>query len=117
MRNLLSAAITAVVFASTLSAASTQAYDGYDRSVLIINDTSVTIENVYAGNADSSYYRNVDLLGNEVLYPGESIWVDPEDYSGYCRYYFKAVFSDGDVVQSRNTVNACESDASWRLYE
>lgn len=117
MRNLLSAAITAVVFATTLFAASAQAYDGYDRSVLIINDTSYTIDHIYAGNADSRYYRDVDLLGSEVLYPGESIWVNPEDYTGYCLYYFKAVFDDGDVVKSHNTVNACDSDASWRLYD
>ena len=77
-----------------------------DRHVLVINDTSYTIREFYASNVGASSWQE-DILGDAVLAPGDTINVNIDDASGYCKYDFRAVFEDGDEATKR-AVNVCE---------
>ena len=77
-----------------------------DRHVLVTNDTSYTIREFYASNVGASSWQE-DILGNDVLVPGDSINVNIDDASGYCKYDFRAVFDDGTEA-TKPAVNVCE---------
>jgi hypothetical protein len=77
-----------------------------DRHVLVTNDTSYTIREFYASNVGASSWQE-DILGNDVLVPGDSINVNIDDASGYCKYDLRAVFNDGTEATKR-AVNVCE---------
>ena len=65
-----------------------------DRHVTIVNNTNATITNFYGSNAGTNSWEE-DILGRDVLTPGNSTSIDFNDGSGYCNFDFKAVFSDG----------------------
>ena len=67
---------------------------GNDYYVEVTNNTPYVLEELYASNRDTGNWLN-DLLGSEVLYPGQSISVDTDDGSGYCIFDLQAVFEDG----------------------
>ena len=77
-----------------------------DRHVLVTNDTSYTIREFYASNGGAESWEE-DILGDAVLQPGDSVNVNIDDASGYCKYDFRAVFEDGDEATKR-AVNVCE---------
>jgi hypothetical protein len=78
----------------------------YDRRIEIINRTNLTIRTVNSTNVGRSDW-GVDLLGNAVIPPGRRMVINVEDRSGYCRYDFRAVFSNGRQI-TRHGVNVCE---------
>jgi hypothetical protein len=78
----------------------------FDRRIEIVNRTGMTIRTVHSTHVGRSDW-GVDLLGRAVIPPGGRMVISVEDYSGYCRYDFRAVFSDGRRI-TRRGVNVCE---------
>lgn len=93
------------LLASVLFATACQA-DTYDRRVNIVNETSFTIVEFYASNVSVDVWEE-DILGADVLDPGQSVLINIDDGSEYCEYDIRAVFSDGEEVV-RNALNVCE---------
>ncbi|MEY4871050.1 MAG: hypothetical protein RLZZ563_380 [Pseudomonadota bacterium] len=77
-----------------------------DRRVEIINNTGFTIVEFYGSNTGSKSWEE-DILGTDVLPSGSSVVINFDDESGYCKFDFRAVFEDGDVLD-RGDVNICE---------
>jgi hypothetical protein len=91
-----------------------QSRDGYNRWVWIINDTSVILTHFYASNVSQRGWGR-DILGREVLYPGERVEILIDDGTGYCMYDFRAIF-DYDTPVEFFGFNACEQ-AAWTIHE
>lgn len=70
---------------------------GANREVTIINKTRVPMVEFYASNTGTESWEE-DILGADILNPGESIDIDIDDGTGACRFDFKAVFKDGEAV-------------------
>jgi hypothetical protein len=101
------------LFAFCLLGLSTaHAQDGRNRHVLVINETSFTLEKFYASNIGTNDWQE-DILGLGVLAPGRSVNVNIDDGSSYCHFDLKAVFSNGQQVIRRN-VNVCQLER-WIL--
>lgn len=77
-----------------------------DRRVEISNDTSYTIVEFYASNVGEKAWEE-DILGRDMLAPGESVVINIDDGTGHCLYDFKAVFEDGDELE-KGRINVCE---------
>lgn len=77
-----------------------------DRRVQIINNTGYTIVEFYGSNTGSNSWEE-DILGQDVLPSGNSVVINFDDASGYCKFDFRAVFEDGDVLE-KGGVNICE---------
>jgi hypothetical protein len=108
----LAAAAAVLVGGSMVAGFSDPAYaqrDRYDRRIEIHNRTGITIREVYSTNVGISTWGR-DLLGDEVIPPGRMMMITVEDNSGYCRYDFRAVLTNGREVVSRG-VNVCETVA------
>jgi hypothetical protein len=78
-----------------------------DRHVKLINETDHTIVQFYASNVGQNDWEE-DILGSDMLKPGGAVTVNIDDGTGYCKYDFKAVFSDGDVLV-RHGIDVCET--------
>jgi hypothetical protein len=77
-----------------------------DRRVQINNQSSYDIIEFYASNTGTQSWEE-DILGSSILPAGNSVLINIDDGSGYCKYDFMAVFSDGEEVVSGNN-NVCE---------
>ncbi len=85
-----------------------------DRRVKIINETRHIIVRFYASNVNATSWEE-DILGQDVLKPGQSVVINIDDGSGYCLFDFKAVFDDGDSLV-RQRVDVCKI-SSYRYTE
>ena len=101
------AVAAALVAATALPAAA------LDRRVRIINNTKYTIVEFYGSHTGTTSWQE-DILGYDVLPPGNSVNVNFDDGTGYCIFDFKAVFNDGDVLEKYG-VNVCEI-STYRYY-
>jgi hypothetical protein len=77
-----------------------------DRRVKINNTSSYDIIEFYASNTGTDSWEE-DILGEDILPSGQSVMVNIDDGSGYCKFDFLAVFDDGDKVTSTDN-NVCE---------
>ena len=77
-----------------------------DRHVTIINSTSTTMKMFFASNVDAKKWEE-DILGDEVIHPGDSIDINVDDGTGHCEFDFRALFSDG-VESVKNRVDVCK---------
>ena len=77
-----------------------------DRRVTIVNNTGYTIVRFFGSNTGSGSWEE-DILGEDVLPSGDSVVINFDDASGYCKFDFRAVFEDGDELV-REGVNVCE---------
>jgi len=77
-----------------------------DRRVRIVNDSKHVITAFYGTNVSDEGWGD-SLLGADALKPGNSIVLDFEDNSGYCRFRFRATFDDGKELV-RRSINVCE---------
>ncbi|TKA94960.1 hypothetical protein FAZ78_19440 [Cereibacter changlensis] len=77
-----------------------------DRRVQIVNETGFTMVEFYGSNKGSQSWEE-DILGQDVLEDGQSVVINFDDESGYCKFDFRAVFEDGDEVVEAG-VNVCE---------
>ncbi len=105
-------ALAAALLVSGFASGPAQAQE--DRRVRIINETSYTIVRFYGSNAGSNSWEE-DILGDDVLPPGQSVVINFDDGTGYCKFDFKAEFDDGDEV-IQNRINVCEIE-SFRFTE
>lgn len=97
---------TTGVLAAAISLMATQAAFALDRRVRIVNDTGFDIVRFYGSNKGSKSWEE-DILGSDILSSGSSVTINFDDNSGYCKFDFKAVFNDGDVLVKKN-INICE---------
>lgn len=98
--------LTALAVAGALVALSISSAAALDRRVRINNNTGYDIVEFYASNKGTNDWEE-DILGRGILAAGESIVINIDDGSGYCKFDFLAVFEDDDQVVSRNN-NVCE---------
>jgi hypothetical protein len=84
-----------------------------DRRVRIINETGYSIREFYASNVGSRSWEE-NILGTDVLGPGDSVVIDFDDNTGHCMFDFRAIFSDGDEMV-RERVHICDI-ATFRYY-
>ncbi len=84
---------------------STASGGGYDRHVLVVNNSPYTVTQFYGSNAGSDSWEE-DILGADVLPPGASVNVNFDDGTGYCTFDFKAVFSDGTYT-TESGIDVC----------
>lgn len=89
-----------------LSFSSAASADDEDRRVRIVNNTSVAMMQFFASSIASKTWEE-DILGQDVLVPGDDVMIDIDDGSNACLYDFKAVFLDGDEVTDED-VDVCE---------
>ena len=78
----------------------------YDRRVVVVNNTSTSIQEFYASNTGQNDWQE-DILGNDMLQPGQEVTINIDDGSGYCKYDFRAVFEDATET-TKAGVNVCE---------
>lgn len=101
-KRILMTAITALAVTATTSIPAF----ALDRQVRIVNETGYVLVEFYGSNKGSRSWEE-DILGPDVLGSGQSVMINFDDGTGYCKFDFKAVFDDGDVLIRKN-VNICE---------
>jgi hypothetical protein len=104
----LAAALLAVSPADRASAQG----DRYDRRMVVINETGRIINNLYATNTGTKYWGR-DLLGQNIIRPGERYLVDFNDGTGYCLFDFRAVLDNGRPIEQYK-VNVCHY-STWTV--
>ncbi|NYT59589.1 hypothetical protein H0A65_11735 [Alcaligenaceae bacterium] len=100
MRSLVLTAVLGI--AATVSSAAFAA----DRTVTVVNKTKTTMSAIYASSVGARTWEE-DILGEDMLEPGESVDIDMDDGSGACRFDLKAEFSDGSNTIQQN-LNVCK---------
>jgi hypothetical protein len=100
IRSFLAVAVGALAFAAATGAAV-----AYDRHVTIHNNASIVMNEFYASNVGTDDYEE-NILDGDVIRPGEKTDVNIDDGSGYCKYDFMAVFTDGSKGK-QDGVNVC----------
>jgi hypothetical protein len=113
MRKILALASSAALIAGVamvVGSIDPAAAQRYDRRIQVVNNSGWTIRTINSTNVGRSDW-GVDLLGSRVIRPGHSMIVNVEDRSGFCRYDFRAIFSNGRQI-TRSGVNVCEV-ARW----
>lgn len=92
--------------AAATAATVTVSRDGYDRRVMIHNNTGWTMTHFYASDSRQTSWQE-DILGSSVLPNGNSVRINIDDGNGGCVYDFKARFSNGQEL-TRMRINVCE---------
>lgn len=108
------AACGAALAAVTILAAAPAHADNQNRRVRIINETDHVMVHFYASNVARKTWEE-DILGREVLRPGEDSVINIDDGTGHCMFDFKAVFDDGESLV-RHEINVCKI-SSYRYSE
>jgi hypothetical protein len=88
--------------------------DGRNRRVKVINETSYTMVRLYGSRQSADSWQE-DVLGEDVLKPGQSVNVNWDDGTCACTFDFKAAFSDKTETVRRG-YDVCEQ-ATWRIHE
>jgi hypothetical protein len=98
--------LTAIAVAGALVGLTISSATALDRRVRINNNTGYDIVQFYASNKGTNDWEE-DILGSDILPTGESLIINIDDGTGYCKFDFLAVFEDDDQVISRDN-NVCE---------
>jgi hypothetical protein len=101
-----------VAAVATFSVLSMGPSEALDRRVRVVNDSSRTMTKFQASNKASKSWEE-DILGNDVLKPGQSVVVNINDGTGYCVFDLRATFQGGATVVRRN-INICKI-SSWTI--
>ena len=97
--------LAAAVLGTTLVGAALA--DNMDRRIRLINRSHQTISEFYASNVGATGWEE-DILGSSVLPPGQSVVINLNDGTGYCRFDFKTVTEEGTAIHRRG-INVCET--------
>jgi hypothetical protein len=73
------------------------------------NGTEMVITEFYAAPPSSDNWEE-DILGVDVLAPGESVTITINDSREDCDYDFKAVFEDGSELE-HDAVKVCDGES------
>jgi hypothetical protein len=95
--------VTALCLGATHASA-----DNQSRTFNFVNDSDRTVVHVAASNIARRYYDPIDLLGDEILAPGESTTIEPFNDQGWCRFDIRVTFRNGSS-QEIGDVNLCEA--------
>ncbi len=98
--------LLALMAAACVTASSAFPAFSQDRRVTIINNTDFTIVRFHGSNQGTDSWEE-DILGRNVLKPQAKLKINFDDGTGFCRFDFRAVFNDGDVLV-QNDINVCE---------
>ncbi|MBS7349676.1 MAG: hypothetical protein KIG95_05895 [Comamonas sp.] len=77
-----------------------------DRNVKIINKTKTTMVAFYASRSKTNDWEE-DILGDDMLKPGQSVNINMDDGTGACKFDFKGEFEDGEDVV-KNNIDVCK---------
>ena len=107
-------ALVTLAFAASLLVAAgiATARDRYDRHVDIVNETGRVIYNFHATNKSVKTWGN-DLLGQNVVQPGQGQRINLDDGTGYCVFDFRVVLDNGRAIE-RYRVDVC-TVGTWYL--
>ncbi len=101
-----------VAAVATFSVVSAGPSEALDRRVKVINDSSRTMTKFQASNKSSKSWEE-DILGDDILKPGQSVVVNINDGTGFCVFDLRATFKGGATVVRRN-INICKI-SSWTI--
>jgi hypothetical protein len=107
--------VKAVVFGLALAGmalALPSTADAQDRRVRVINNTSQTMVKLQASNINRTSWEE-DILGRNVLRPGQATRANLDDGSGQCLFDLRATFASG-ATAIRRRVNICQI-SSWTI--
>ncbi|WP_428310726.1 hypothetical protein [Hydrocarboniphaga sp.] len=96
-----------LALASAAVSMSAQAAKG-DLLFKLKNKTSAALTEFYASPPGTEDWEE-DILGQDVLEPGESVKITIGDRREDCRYDLKGVFEDGEAVEQRK-VDLCDTE-------
>lgn len=104
----------AIVMAAGMWAGSASAAcnDGSNRRMSIVNNSNMTVRELYGSRASTNSWEE-DVLGSNVLGSGRSVNVNWDDNSCECIFDFKAVMANGREIV-RNRVNVC-TESRWLI--
>ena len=106
--------IAAAITLSTLSLFASAPAQAEAVSFTLVNGTSRTLEEFYASPPSTDDWE-ADILGVDVLPPGESVEITINDGREDCQYDFKGVLGAGSgvgrgaLIQSK--VSVCDGDS------
>lgn len=95
MRKWLMAGVFALVAMVGLAAAGSGTAHADVRDFTLYNDSAVTIYYVYVSPSDTSDWGD-DVLGTDVLLPGDSVDIVFRRFDGTCYYDIKVVGENGE---------------------
>lgn len=95
--------ITAALLATGSALAASN--DGRGRRVWVHNETDTIVAQFFASTTNQESWEE-DILGSDVLLPGESVRINLDDGSGLCRFDLMAVFIT-DYTHIKHSVNVC----------
>jgi hypothetical protein len=104
--------LAALLLSLAPGAAIAQSRDRHDRRMVIVNESGRVVREFYATNSGVNRWGR-DLLGQDVIRPGQRYVFNFDDGTGYCLFDFRAVLDNGRPVE-RYRVNVCEN-VSWTL--
>ncbi|WP_366653884.1 hypothetical protein [Fodinicurvata sp. EGI_FJ10296] len=107
MKSVLRSALVAL----SLGFAATPAF-AQDLVFTLSNDSAADLYYFYASPTDVANWED-DILGDDILYSGESAQVTIADGRSQCDYDLRMEFGDGDVLE--DTVDLCEL-GSYTIY-
>ena len=90
------------------SVVATQAAATDDLEFVLKNKTSEALTEFYASPPGTDDWEE-DILGRDVLEPGEKVTITIADKREDCRYDLKAVFEGGEEVEQRK-VDLCDTE-------
>ena len=106
---IVTAGVCALAFSTAFAVSEASAQD---RRVRVINNTSRTMTMLQASNTSRRTWEE-DILGRNVLYPGQATMANINDGSGACMFDLRATFQ-GNVRAVRRNVNVCRIK-SWTI--
>lgn len=104
--------LVSIAWLAILPGTTATAQDRRDRRMDIINDTGRVVQEFYATNSKVKNWGR-DLLGQDVIQPGQSYRFNFSDGTGQCTFDFRAVLDNGRFFE-RYRVDVCKA-TSWRL--
>lgn len=110
-RNTIVQGVAAAIALSTISLFASAPAQAESVSFTLVNRTSRALEEFYASPPSTDSWEE-DILGVDVLNPGESVKITIDDSREDCQYDFKGVLGPGSGVGRgalvQSNVNVCD---------
>lgn len=113
-KNTMIRGIAAAIALSTISLFTSAPAQAESVSFTLVNGTSRTLEEFYASPPSTESWEE-DILGVDVLSPGESVKITIDDGREDCQYDFKGVLGPGSGVGRgalmQSNVSVCDGES------